>query len=65
MKLKTLTAAILLASITLVSSTAVLSQPNRRSNSYAPGFWQPKAQVNPKLPITVMLLNQSQLPVKY
>lgn len=65
MKLKNLTAAILMASISLVSTTAVLSQPNRTSNSYAPGFWQPRGQVNRSRPITVMLLNDTVLPVSY
>ena len=65
MKLKTLTAAVLIASISLVSTTVVLSQPNRTSNSYAPGFWQPRGQVSRSRPITVMLLNDSGLPVSY
>lgn len=65
MKLKTLTAAILIASISLVSATAVLSQPNRTRNSYAAGFWQPRGQVDRSRPITVMLLNDSGLPVSY
>ena len=65
MKLKTLTAAVLIASISLVSTTIVLSQPNRTSNSYAPGFWQPRGQVNRSRPITVTLLNDTVLPVSY
>ncbi len=65
MKLKNFTAAVLLTSLTLVSSTVVLSQPNRGNNSYAPGFWQPKAQVNRNRPTTVMLLNESGLRLSY
>jgi hypothetical protein len=65
MKGKILTAIALLTSITLATPTAVFSQPNKRPNSYAAGFWQPKAQVNPSRPITVMLLNQTGMPVNY
>ena len=65
MKLKTLTAAILIATLSLVSTTSVLSQPNRRANSFAPGFWQPKAEINPNRPILIRLLNQSGMPIRY
>jgi len=65
MKLKSLTAAVLLASISLVSATTVMSQPNRNTNSRSPGFWQPKTQVNVNRPIAVILLNESGLPISY
>jgi hypothetical protein len=65
MKRKILASVALLASLAVATPTVVFSQPNRRQNSFAPGFWQPKVQVNPSRPITVILLNQSGLPVSY
>ena len=65
MKRQILTTIALVASIGAATPTVVFSQPNTRSNSFAPGFWQPQAQVNPNRPITVILLNQAEIPVSY
>lgn len=65
MKGKILTTIALIASISAATPTIVFSQPNKRPNSYTPGYWQPQAQVNPNRPITVILLNQTDIPVSY
>jgi hypothetical protein len=65
MKRKTLTIIALIASISAAIPTFVFAQPNKRSNSFTPGFWQPQAQVNPNRSITVILLNQADIPVSY
>lgn len=65
MKLRILAAGVLLAAIGLISTAPVFSQPNRTRNSYAPGFWQPRGQIDRSRPIAVMLLNDSGLPVSY
>lgn len=45
-------------------SVPVLGQ-NQPAQTYQPGYWQPIARVNPKSPVTVMLVNQTEMPLKY
>jgi hypothetical protein len=65
MKLRFLTALVVLTSITVTIPHAVFSQPRSGANTFSAGFWQPQAQVNPRQPIKVTLLNQSGYPVNY
>ncbi len=64
MKLKTLISSALLATISLITPIAVLSQPSP-TGTFMPGFWQPEAQVNPDRPVRFRLLNQAGVPVRY
>lgn len=65
MKLRLLATAALFTAINLLTSTSVFSQPNRRTESYAPGFWQPEAKIDPNLPVQFQLLNESGIPLRY
>lgn len=65
MKIRFLAALVLISSITVTIPNAVFSQPRTGANSFSPGFWQPQAQVNPKQPIKIALLNQSGVRVNY
>lgn len=35
------------------------------AQTYSPGYWQPIARVNPQRPVTVTLVNQTEMPLKY
>ncbi|MFB2895695.1 hypothetical protein ACE1CI_22540 [Aerosakkonemataceae cyanobacterium BLCC-F50] len=65
MKIRFLAALVLLTSISVTIPNAVFSQPKTGANTFSTGFWQPQAQVNPKQPINITLLNQSGFPVNY
>lgn len=65
MKIRFLAALLLLSSISVTIPNAVFSQPKTGSNTFSTGFWQPQAQVNPKQPIKITVLNQSGFPVNY
>ncbi|HEY9300746.1 MAG TPA: hypothetical protein VIQ31_31160 [Phormidium sp.] len=65
MKIRFLAILVLLTSISVTIPNAVFSQPRSGANTFSPGFWQPQAQVNPRQPIRVTLLNQSGYPVNY
>lgn len=63
MKLITLITAGFIASNLIIYPTVVLSQ---KAPSYAPGYWQPEAQIeDPKQPITVRLLNLTSIAISY
>lgn len=51
---------LLLASYTI----PVLAQ-NQPARTYQPGYWQPIARVNPKNAVTVVLVNQTEMPLRY
>jgi hypothetical protein len=38
---------------------------NPPASTYKPGFWQPVARINPKLPLNVYIVNQSGLILEY
>lgn len=65
MKIRFLAALVILSSITVTIPSAVFSQPKTGANTFSAGFWQPQAQVNPKEPIKVTILNQSGIRVNY
>ncbi|MFB2839016.1 hypothetical protein [Floridanema evergladense] len=65
MKIRFLAALVLLSCISVTIPHAVFSQPKTGANTFSSGFWQPQAQVNPKQPIQITLLNQSGFPVNY
>ncbi|MFB2877951.1 hypothetical protein [Floridanema aerugineum] len=65
MKIRFLGALVLLSSITVTIPNAVFSQPKTGANTFSSGFWQPQAQVNPKEPIKITVLNQSGVRVNY
>lgn len=65
MKLKLLITAALFTAVNLLTPASVFSQPNRRTGSYAPGFWQPEGNIDPNLPVQFNLLNESGIPLKY
>lgn len=65
MKIRFLTALLLLTSISVTIPNVVFSQPKTGANTFSAGFWQPQAQVNPKQPIRITLLNQSGFTVNY
>lgn len=65
MKIRFLAALVLLSSIIVTIPHGVFSQPKTGSNTFSTGFWQPQAQVNPKEPIKITLLNESGFPVNY
>lgn len=65
MKIRFLAALVLLSSIAVTTPNAVFSQPKTGANTFSTGFWQPQAQVNPKEPIKVTILNQSGFRINY
>ncbi|MBE9223895.1 hypothetical protein IQ264_00180 [Phormidium sp. LEGE 05292] len=65
MKIRFLTALVLLTSISVTIPNAVFSQPKTGANTFSTGFWQPQAQIDPKQPIKITILNQSGFPVNY
>jgi hypothetical protein len=65
MKLRLLASVALFTAINLLTPASVFSQPNRRTDSYAPGFWQPGGNIDPNLPVQFTLLNESGIPLKY
>jgi len=65
MKIRFLAALVIISTITVTIPHAVFSQPKTGANTFSAGFWQPQAQVNPKQPIKITLLNQSGFPVNY
>jgi hypothetical protein len=64
MKLRTFTTAALLASFSLITPTVVLAQPSV-TGDYETGYWQPEVTVSPELPIALIILNQTGLPLTY
>jgi hypothetical protein len=46
-------------------STQISPAQNRPARTYQPGYWQPIARIDPKQPITVVLINQTNSPLKY
>lgn len=61
-KLLCLTGVSLFASLTV----PVLAQnQNPPASTYQPGYWQPIARVNPNSPVTVILVNKTDSPLKY
>jgi hypothetical protein len=45
--------------------TQKLPTQNPPARTYQPGYWQPIARVNPKQAVTVVLLNETKMPLKY
>lgn len=65
MKIRFLAALVLLSSMIVTIPNAVFSQPKTGADTFAAGFWQPQAQIDPKQPIKIAILNQSGFPVNY
>lgn len=49
----------------VVSSTVPVLAQNPPARTYQPGYWQPIARVNSKIPVTVTLINRTDSPLKY
>ncbi|MBE9192248.1 hypothetical protein IQ230_18180 [Gloeocapsopsis crepidinum LEGE 06123] len=49
----------------LVNSFVPVIAQTPPARTYQPGYWQPRARVNPKMPVTVILENQTEMPLKY
>lgn len=64
MKLKALSTATLIATCCLLTPMVVYSQPSS-TGSREPGFWQPEVNVDPNKPVTVIISNQTGLPLTY
>ncbi|MGB3237870.1 MAG: hypothetical protein WBB29_06220 [Geitlerinemataceae cyanobacterium] len=64
MKLKALSTAALIATCSILTPMVVCSQPSP-TGSREPGFWQPEVNVNPNQPVTVVISNQTGLPLTY
>jgi len=57
---------LLAAGVLLIGSKFLPAQAQTPpATTYQPGYWQPLARVNPNSPITVVLVNQTQIPLKY
>ncbi|MES1025945.1 hypothetical protein ABN584_23925 [Gloeocapsa sp. BRSZ] len=48
-----------------VSSIVPVVAQTPPARTYQPGYWQPRARINPKMPVTVILENQTEMPLKY
>lgn len=64
MKLKALSTAALIVTCSILTPTIVDSQPSP-TGSREPGFWQPAVEVDPDQPVTVIISNQTGLPLTY
>jgi hypothetical protein len=64
MKFHTIGAAALLATLTLITPAVVLSQPSQ-TGDYEPGYWQPEVRIDPDVPVSLTILNQTGLPLTY
>ncbi len=68
MKLHAISAAALLATLSftfsLITPAVVLSQPSD-TGDFEPGYWQPEIRIDPDLPVSMTILNQTGLPLTY
>ncbi|RMG14744.1 MAG: hypothetical protein D6728_01985 [Cyanobacteria bacterium J055] len=64
MKLKALSTAAIIAGCSILTPMVVWSQPSP-TGSREPGFWQPEVNVDPNQPVTVIISNQTGLPLTY
>jgi hypothetical protein len=64
MKLKALSTATLIATLSILTPTVIYSQPSP-TGSPEPGFWQPEVNVDPNKPVTVTISNQTGYPLIY
>jgi hypothetical protein len=65
MKIKSiLLTAILIASLSLMVTSPTVAQ-DPPAETYQPGFWQPVARVDVKRPVTIKLVNQTDLTLDY
>jgi hypothetical protein len=51
--------------LTIAATPIMVSAEQPKASTYQPGFWQPKAQINPNLPTQVEVINQTGLPLQY
>ncbi|MGH2415561.1 MAG: hypothetical protein ACRDEA_18100 [Microcystaceae cyanobacterium] len=67
MKTKLLTRIALLSTLSTFSLTiaAPLVAQDVPAQTYQPGFWQPIARVNLKRPVTIKLINETDVPIEY
>jgi serine/threonine-protein kinase len=64
MKLHAIGAAALLATFSLIAPAVVLSQPSQ-TGDFEPGYWQPEVRIDPDLPVSLTIFNQTGLPLTY
>jgi hypothetical protein len=64
MKFHAIGAAALLATLSLITPAVVLSQPSQ-TGDFEPGYWQPEVRIDPDVPVSLTILNQTGLPLTY
>jgi hypothetical protein len=64
MKLNFLTAVALLTSLGLTTPDTLVAQTPPAS-TYRPGFWQPIARVDLNRPLSIKIINQTDIPLEY